>query len=209
VPSTFKEDLAKADFLDGDGALYEYAVETAACKAREVYERLVKQDGMNPPDLVIAADTIVLKDKVILEKPRDKVDQLRMLAELNDGEVRIYLAPLRTPLLPFPPPPLPLRNSTFSADMTLRRRARACGEQQCEVITGISIIHPILSAPGFKVRSLTERTSVHFAHNSHATLQAYVDCEEGLDRAGGFAVQVSFGRPERERGRGGKRKRRR
>ncbi|PWN99200.1 hypothetical protein FA09DRAFT_329130, partial [Tilletiopsis washingtonensis] len=86
VPSTFKEDLAKADFLDGDGALYEYAVETAACKAREVYERLVKQDGMNPPDLVIAADTIVLKDKVILEKPRDKVDQLRMLAELNDGE---------------------------------------------------------------------------------------------------------------------------
>jgi len=144
VPSTFAEDLSKADFLDS-GAIYEYAVETAACKAREVYERLVKQDGMNPPDLVIAADTIVLKDKVILEKPRDKVDQLRMLAELNDGE--------------------------------------------CEVITGVSIIHPILSAPGFKVRSLTERTSVHFAHNSHATLQAYVDCEEGLDRAGGFAVQ--------------------
>ncbi len=33
------------------------------------------------------ADTVVLKDGEILEKPVDKADALRMLHELNDGEV--------------------------------------------------------------------------------------------------------------------------
>lgn len=40
-------------------------------------------------------------------------------------------------------------------------------------------------------RSIDERTLVHFADNSDDLLEAYVESGEGIDRAGGFAVQVS------------------
>jgi predicted house-cleaning NTP pyrophosphatase (Maf/HAM1 superfamily) len=38
--------------------------------------------------------------------------------------------------------------------------------------------------------SLEERSLVYFSDNSPNLLKAYVDSGEGLDRAGGFAVQV-------------------
>jgi len=61
--------------------------------------------------------------------------------------------------------------------------------QQGEVVTGISIVYPILTAPGFQIKSLDERTIVQFSNNPDHLLKAYVDSGEGLDRAGGFAVQ--------------------
>lgn len=85
VPSTFKEDLPKEAFL-GE-AVFEYPVETATKKAMEVYERLVRTTPDDPPNLVISADTIIVHNE-ILEKPVDKVDNLRMLAELNGNAVR-------------------------------------------------------------------------------------------------------------------------
>ena len=36
---------------------------------------------------------------------------------------------------------------------------------------------------------MDERSIVHFSHNSTDVLEAYADSGEGLDRAGGFAVQ--------------------
>lgn len=53
----------------------------------------------------------------------------------------------------------------------------------------MTIVHPIIESPGFKVRSLVERTKVYFAQSPASILQAYVDSGEGLDRAGGFAIQ--------------------
>jgi len=38
--------------------------------------------------------------------------------------------------------------------------------------------------------SLEERSLVYFSDNALSLLKAYVDSGEGLDRAGGFAVQV-------------------
>lgn len=143
IPSTFEENLPKSEFKGP--AAFEYPVETSTHKALEVYKRLVEQDEDDPPDLVISADTVVVKDEEILEKPSDPLDNMRMLAELNDGK--------------------------------------------CEVITGVTIVHPVLAAPGYKVRSLSERTVVRFATNPAHLLQAYVDSGEGLDRAGGFAIQ--------------------
>lgn len=67
---------------------FEYPVETGAHKAMEVYHRLLKESPEDPPDLVIAADTVVVKGEEIMEKPNDAVDHARMLGELNDGEVR-------------------------------------------------------------------------------------------------------------------------
>lgn len=43
-----------------------------------------------------------------------------------------------------------------------------------------------------RCRSIDERTTVYFADNPPHLLEAYADSGEGLDRAGGFAIQVMF-----------------
>ena len=40
---------------------------------------------------------------------------------------------------------------------------------------------------------MEERTLVHFAENPRALLEAYADSGEGVDRAGGFAIQGAGG----------------
>ncbi|KAF8622791.1 hypothetical protein AX15_006721 [Amanita polypyramis BW_CC] len=155
VSSTFTEDLPLSLFED----IHEYPVATATHKAVEVYERMVTEDPENPPDLVIAADTVVLTQpqpsalrgelsdiqQELLEKPSDKADNLRMLLDLN-GNV-------------------------------------------CEVVTGVTVVYPILTAPGYRTRSLDERTLVYFADNPRQLIEAYIESGEGIDRAGGFAIQ--------------------
>ncbi|KAI0750164.1 Maf/Ham1 [Daedaleopsis nitida] len=159
VPSTFEETLPFGGFQDP----HEYPVATATHKAVEVYERLVTEQPDDAPDLVIAADTVVLTHappdlsstpydpnapagpQDILEKPRDKEDHLRMLLDLNGGI--------------------------------------------CEVVTGVSLVYPVLEAPGYTIKSIEERTLVHFAQNEKSLLKAYVENGEGFDRAGGFAIQ--------------------
>ncbi|CDO75113.1 hypothetical protein BN946_scf185010.g38 [Trametes cinnabarina] len=182
VPSTFEETLPFGGFQDP----HEYPVATATHKAVEVYERLVRENPDDAPDLVIAADTVVLTHppeglsstprfanedpgpQDILEKPRDKEDNLRMLLDLNGGV--------------------------------------------CEVVTGVSVVFPVLEAPGYRIkyalldvptplrahadrrplvipRSIEERTKVYFAQNEPSLLEAYAENGEGRDRAGGFAIQ--------------------
>jgi len=155
VPSTFEENLPLSEFED----IHEYPVATASHKAVEVYERLVQDEPNDAPDLVIAADTVVLTQpqastirnemsdakQELLEKPADKVDNLRMLLDLN-GNV-------------------------------------------CEVVTGVTVAYPILTAPGYRTRSIEERTLVHFSDNPKHVIEAYVESQEGIDRAGGFAIQ--------------------
>ncbi|KAF9267513.1 Maf-like protein [Marasmius fiardii PR-910] len=158
APSTFKEDLGADSFQD----LHEYPVATATHKAVEVYERLVSENLDEPPDLVIAADTVVLThaqpstsqtaysvlpeiNQELLEKPSNKEENLRMLMDLN-GNV-------------------------------------------CEVVTGVTLVYPVLQSPGYSIRSIDERSLVYFADNPQHLLKAYVDCGEGVDRAGGFAIQ--------------------
>ncbi|KAH9918916.1 Maf/Ham1 [Epithele typhae] len=159
VPSTFEETLSFDEFPDP----HEYPVSTATHKAVEVYERLVRENPDDAPDLVISADTVVLTHPLpglssvprfsdeppppqdLLEKPADKADNLRMLLDLNGGV--------------------------------------------CEVVTGVTLVWPVLEAPGYKLKSIEERTLVYFQENDEALLKAYVENGEGADRAGGFAIQ--------------------
>ncbi|CCO30513.1 N-acetylserotonin O-methyltransferase-like protein Short=ASMTL [Rhizoctonia solani AG-1 IB] len=47
----------------------------------------------------------------------------------------------------------------------------------------------LLELNGYAIKSMDDRCIVHF-HDSHISiLEAYVDSEEGMDRAGGFALQ--------------------
>lgn len=57
---------------------------------------LQTQNPEDPPDFVISADTVVVKDEVIMEKPKDQQDNLRMLADLNGSSVSRSLFSLRT-----------------------------------------------------------------------------------------------------------------
>ncbi|KAJ7366848.1 inosine triphosphate pyrophosphatase-like protein [Mycena albidolilacea] len=158
VPSTFEEDLPVSSFDN----IYEYPVATATHKAVEVYERLVESDPENPPDIVIAADTVVLTHaspsttqtsyemlpdikQELLEKPASKEDNFRMLLDLNGGV--------------------------------------------CEVVTGLVVVYPVLTSPGYTIKSIDERSLVYFADNSRELIEAYVESGEGLSVAGGFAIQ--------------------
>ncbi|KAF8963096.1 Maf-like protein [Flammula alnicola] len=158
VPSMFEEDLDISEFAEP----HEYPVATATHKAVEVYEKLVEQNPDDPPDLVIAADTVVLThpqpvtsdtsysilpptNQELLEKPSSKEDNLRMLLDMN-GNV-------------------------------------------CEVVTGVVVVYPILTAPGYNTKAIDERTLVYFADSPKHIIDAYVESGEGIDRAGGFAIQ--------------------
>ncbi|XP_027289964.1 probable bifunctional dTTP/UTP pyrophosphatase/methyltransferase protein [Cricetulus griseus] len=77
VPSHFLESLPKSSFP----APPDYVLETAKQKALEVASRL--RGDPRPPDVVIGADTVVVLDGRILEKPKDKDDAIAMLRSLS------------------------------------------------------------------------------------------------------------------------------
>ncbi len=79
-PSAFAEDLDKSAFA---GRPQEYAVATAVAKAADVWAGGGGGQDDADADLVIAADTIVVLDDQILEKPRDAADAVRILTALS------------------------------------------------------------------------------------------------------------------------------
>ncbi|KIK90723.1 hypothetical protein PAXRUDRAFT_831462 [Paxillus rubicundulus Ve08.2h10] len=139
--------------------IHEYPVATATHKAVQVYEKLVSENPDDPPDLVIGADTVVLTHAL----PSTTL-------EMETGT--------RQELLEKP----------TSKEDNLRMLQDLNGSV-CEVVTGVSLVYPILTAPGYAVKEIDERSLVYFIDNPLRILQAYVDNGEGFDRAGGFAVQ--------------------
>ncbi|KAK9467566.1 Maf-like protein [Lipomyces arxii] len=100
VKSGFAEDLDKAQL-----SVYEYVSETASQKALAVYKKEVEQDA--DPALIIAADTVILSQNQIVEKPKSSIEHFRMLQALRDEEFphRVYtavacIAPLEKPVYP-------------------------------------------------------------------------------------------------------------
>jgi len=89
IPSTAPEDRDKTL------TPFEYVLQTAEQKARNVYQATI-DDPKGEPALVIAADTIVSGHfGEILEKPRNEKDHfqtLRMLRDTNAGWHKVYTA---------------------------------------------------------------------------------------------------------------------
>lgn len=78
VPSHFAENLDKSTFKTcGD-----YTVENAYQKAKEVWDRL-SATAATAPDVVIGADTVVILDEKIIEKPKDAADAFQILSSLS------------------------------------------------------------------------------------------------------------------------------
>lgn len=100
VPSNFRECLSKDAY-----APFEYVVQTAIRKALDVYEAEIGKD--DPPALLIAADTIVVDNGMVLEKPRGIDHHVAMLKQLRDAiyPQRVYtgvvvIVPLDKPVSP-------------------------------------------------------------------------------------------------------------
>lgn len=118
----------------------------------------------------------------LLEKPLDKSDNLRMLMDMNGAICEVV-----TGVCVGQSPSSCL--STSESDMDFHP------------------VYPVIYSPGYTLkwvpaswlrvsaltasrRSIDERTLVYFADNPEHLIQAYVDSGEGIDRAGGFAIQV-------------------
>lgn len=79
-PSGFAENLDKEEYSP-----IEYVLATAEQKVLDVYRAEVDSDI--PPSVVIAADTIVLCQNQILEKPRGTDHHIKMLKQLRDSNI--------------------------------------------------------------------------------------------------------------------------
>ncbi|KAH7928312.1 Maf-like protein [Leucogyrophana mollusca] len=183
IPSTFGENLPVSSFED----IHEYPVATATHKAVEVYERLVSENPDDAPDLVIGADTVVLTHALpansvemelgttqeLLEKPVSKEDNLRMLLDLNGGVCEVVTG---------------VSLGAFVSSVSTKPVANRSHLDSTHGSFAV-VVYPVLSAPGYEIRSLDERTLVYFADNPAEVLNAYAESGEGIDRAGGFAVQ--------------------
>ncbi|XP_069110192.1 probable bifunctional dTTP/UTP pyrophosphatase/methyltransferase protein [Argopecten irradians] len=75
VPSTFEENIDKSI------PPIDYVRETAKQKALEVAQRLCVGEGS--PDLIISADTVVMQDNLIFEKPKDRQDAFNMIMRFS------------------------------------------------------------------------------------------------------------------------------
>lgn len=73
---------------EGEGPI-EYTERLATDKGRAVRDGLGEQDRAEGPGWVLAADTIVLADGLILEKPADEADAVRLLTMLGGREHRV------------------------------------------------------------------------------------------------------------------------
>ncbi|SGZ25950.1 BQ5605_C024g09806 [Microbotryum silenes-dioicae] len=181
VKSEFPEELNHGDF-DNPG---DYTVATATEKAIDVYSKLVRESPDDPPDLVIGADTVVVLGSEasysILEKPRSKADQMGMLTDFNGSKVDVITAVTLVVLIQMKKGLDGRLFAPWSRNSSLCDTASICSAQ------------PQLANPGYSLQSLVQSTkvrkTVNFAHNSPQLIRAYVDCGEGIDRAGGFAVQ--------------------
>ncbi|KAL1934739.1 hypothetical protein VTP01DRAFT_6921 [Rhizomucor pusillus] len=61
----------------------EYVADTALMKAKEIFQRCKEDPSLPKADVVIGADTVVVVDNKVLEKPHDAADAKRMLRMLS------------------------------------------------------------------------------------------------------------------------------
>ncbi|XP_075815114.1 putative bifunctional dTTP/UTP pyrophosphatase/methyltransferase protein [Microtus pennsylvanicus] len=155
VPSRFPETLDPATFATP----HAYARENARRKALEVALRLREKD-QRTPDVVIGADTVVAVSGLILEKPRDKEDAMRMLRRLSGREHSVITA---VAIVLFPPTP-------------------PCDPDDPR--------DPGAPPPDPEVTSFHEETRVTFSALTDELLRDYVDSGEPMDKAGGYALQA-------------------
>ncbi|GAA5915907.1 hypothetical protein JCM6882_001758 [Rhodosporidiobolus microsporus] len=138
-------------------------------------ELLSHADYPNPAEYAVAtgsAKAVEVYEKLVLENPEDPPDMVI-------GADTVVILPGLEPTI--------LEKPTSPEDQL--KMLESYSGQEVQVATGVTVVQPQLAVPGYTTSSLVAVTKVKFADNSAQLLQAYVDCGEGIDRAGGFAIQ--------------------
>ncbi|OLL27115.1 Maf-like protein [Neolecta irregularis DAH-3] len=154
IPSCHPENLDQSHFTP-----FEYVLQTAQEKAIKVYSE--EAGSENAPDLVIAADTIVLSGSIILEKPASAVEHLNMLRLLRGKEHKV-----------------------FTGGIVL---LDVFAYTQVAVIAPL-VDAPVY--PGYSLQTHLEETIVTFSSDlTDEFLRAYVESGEASSMAGGYGIQ--------------------
>ncbi|CEQ41158.1 SPOSA6832_02836 [Sporobolomyces salmonicolor] len=142
-------------------------------------ETLSHADFEDPAQYAVATGTekaIDVYEKLVREAPEDPPDLV------IGADTIVILAGPNPTILEKP------RSKADQMDML-----ESYSGAQVQVVTGVTLVQPQIATPGYSCASLVVATKVHFADNSPEVLEAYVECGEGLDRAGGFAIQGQGG----------------
>jgi septum formation protein len=87
VGSGFAEDLDKSQYATAEA----YSAATCREKAAAVLRQCLS-DGRGAPSVVVSADTIVVCDGKIYEKPEDRADARRMISEIAGRSIDVVTA---------------------------------------------------------------------------------------------------------------------
>ncbi|KAI1287366.1 putative bifunctional dTTP/UTP pyrophosphatase/methyltransferase protein [Halotydeus destructor] len=161
VPSSFIEDLDKDSFSHP----CEYVKANAKEKAIEVWKRLARGAQDVKPDLVIGADTVVVMDDIIYEKPKDKEDAFQMLTKLSGQQHSVFTGVAL------------VTSSSASALDGAASTLPAHGEH----------------TEDFVVTTFHEATVVTMTQMSPEVIKAYIETGEPMDKAGSYAIQGTGG----------------
>lgn len=178
-PSTFEENLPHASFASPSA----YVIATAREKAREVWSRKETTE-----ELLISADTVVVRDGCILEKPQGQKAERDSKTDNDEYEERLSNMLLSHCV--------PLRCIDADAAMSM---LRSLNGRSHEVITGVTLLlrseHEVSSSstdgasPSPLEITFSVSTAVTFASLSEDALRLYVASGEPFDKAGGYGYQ--------------------
>lgn len=187
-PSTFPEDIDKRAITP-----FQYVLETASAKALDVYKKEIDNRAKGDPEIVIAADTIVVGyGGQILEKPRSEREHLAMLKGLRDGGKRSTVKETADEAMAGLG--AGIRGEKMSQSIITPATA-AEDENDAgwhHVYTAVAVVAPLASArdPGYALDTIVEETRVKFDPQvSDDLIAAYVRTREGADKAGGYGIQ--------------------
>jgi septum formation protein len=91
IPSDYEENLDKRTYYNSN-SVHQYPVDTSGHKAESVLTSLSllhSSSASSRPTLVVAVDTVVVRDNVILEKPKSKADAVEMVASMGGQTVAV------------------------------------------------------------------------------------------------------------------------
>jgi septum formation protein len=137
---------------------------------RAYAERLAREKAMavfrqRPSDLVLGADTVVIVDQHILEKPRDAADAVRMLRMLSGKDHQVITGVCLVGISQG------LKPSAAGLDSTAKA------------------VHFYDAAEGHFEDVRSEMTRVTFSALSEDDIRDYVATGEPMDKAGAYAIQ--------------------
>jgi len=182
------EDLPKAGVTP-----FEYVLATATAKCLTAYEDAVRDSAQRDPELVIAADTVVVSwAGEVLEKPhseREHIAMLRMLRDAGHGTRAGGADTFKAADGLIGPG---MRGESAAAVAATASTPAASGVRSAapgtrtgggwhRVFTAVAVVAPLTSAkaPGYTMETVVEETGVKFADDGELAMCRYGRASRG------------------------------